>query len=128
MTWAPPAPVPAILLDAPCSATGIFARHPDVLHRVRVKDIKMLAETQAAMLARVADWLTPDGTLIYATCSLEPEEGEEIAARVNDMGLALSPMDPQHLPPGFTPHPKGWLRIHPQDSRDGFFIMQLRRR
>jgi 16S rRNA (cytosine967-C5)-methyltransferase len=127
MTWTPPAPVPAILLDAPCSATGIFARHPDVLHRVRVKDIRMLAETQAAMLARVADWLTPDGTLIYATCSLEPEEGEAIAAQVGDMGLALVPMDAQHLLPGFVPDPKGWLRILPKDARDGFFIMQLRR-
>ena len=72
MKWAPPAPVDAILLDAPCSATGIFRRHPDVLHRVRPRAIAELAEAQKAMLARAADWLKPGGTLVYSVCSLEP--------------------------------------------------------
>ena len=78
MTWSPPAPVDAILLDAPCSATGIYRRHPDVLHRVRPAAIAALAETQAAMLARAAGWLKPGGSLVYAVCSLEPEEGEQV--------------------------------------------------
>src|SRR5205085_7406728 len=64
MTWSPPAQVDAILLDAPCSATGIFRRHPDVLHRVRPRAIAELAEAQGAMLARVAGWLKPGGRLI----------------------------------------------------------------
>jgi len=80
MKWAPAAPVDAILLDAPCSATGIYRRHPDVLHRVRPRAIAELAEAQKAMLARAADWLKPGGTLIYSVCSLEPEEGEAVAA------------------------------------------------
>jgi 16S rRNA (cytosine967-C5)-methyltransferase len=80
MTWQPPAPVDAILLDAPCSATGIYRRHPDVLHRVRPRAIAALAETQKAMVARAAAWLKPGGTLVYAVCSLEPEEGEQVAA------------------------------------------------
>ena len=79
MKWAPPAPVDAILLDAPCSATGIFRRHPDVLHRVRPKAIAALAEAQKAMLLRAADWLKPGGSLVYSVCSLEPEEGEAVA-------------------------------------------------
>jgi 16S rRNA (cytosine967-C5)-methyltransferase len=79
MAWRPEAPVDAILLDAPCSATGIFRRHPDVLHRVRPKIIAELAKTQAAMLARAADWLKPGGSLVYSVCSLEPEEGEQVA-------------------------------------------------
>ncbi|HMG46938.1 MAG TPA: transcription antitermination factor NusB [Allosphingosinicella sp.] len=79
MDWQPPAPVDAILLDAPCSATGIYRRHPDVLHRVRPRAIAALAAAQKAMLARAAGWLTPGGTLVYAVCSLEPEEGEQVA-------------------------------------------------
>jgi 16S rRNA (cytosine967-C5)-methyltransferase len=79
MAWAPPAPVDATLLDAPCSATGIFRRHPDVLHRVRPQAIAALAEGQQAMLARAAGWLKPGGTLVYSVCSLEPEEGEAVA-------------------------------------------------
>ena len=79
MTWSPPAPVDAILLDAPCSATGIFRRHPDVLHRVRPRAIAELAEAQKAMLARAAGWLKPGGSLVYSVCSLEPEEGEQVA-------------------------------------------------
>ena len=71
--------IDAILLDAPCSATGIYRRHPDVLHRVRPRAIAALAETQKAMLARAADWLKPGGSLVYSVCSLEPEEGEAVA-------------------------------------------------
>lgn len=80
MAWRPAEPVDAILLDAPCSATGIFRRHPDVLHRVRPEAIRALAEAQAAMLDRAAGWLRPGGALVYSVCSLEPEEGERVAA------------------------------------------------
>ena len=80
MKWSPPAQVDAILLDAPCSATGIFRRHPDVLHRVRPRAIAELAEVQRAMLARAAGWLKPGGTLVYSVCSLERQEGEQVAA------------------------------------------------
>ena len=79
MKWQPPGPVDAILLDAPCSATGIYRRHPDVLHRVQPRAIRALAEVQNAMLARAADWVKPGGRLVYSVCSLEPEEGEEVA-------------------------------------------------
>ncbi len=124
MAWEPTAPADAILLDAPCSATGIFARHPDVLHRIGPKDIAALAGLQTRMLARATDWLAPEGRLVYATCSLEPEEGEKIVAASS---LVIDPVAPEELPPGVVPAPEGWVRVLPVPGRDGFFIARLRR-
>ncbi len=120
--WQPVALVDAILLDAPCSATGIFARHPDVLHRIRARDIAQLAAAQARMVARVADWLKPGGTLVYATCSLEPDEGEVVAEQAIKLGLQLVAPDQNLLPEGIIIAPQGWVRILPGHGRDGFFI------
>jgi 16S rRNA (cytosine967-C5)-methyltransferase len=127
MKWEPPSPFPAILLDAPCSATGIFARHPDVLHRVRPKDIRDLSDLQARMLKRAAGWLAPGGSLIYATCSLEPEEGEQIIEGALGDDLRLVSITDQELPAGFKAHKRGWVRILPTRGCDGFFIARLTR-
>ncbi len=124
MAWEPTCQADAILLDAPCSATGIFARHPDVLHRIGPKDIAALAGLQARMLARAAGWLAPKGRLVYATCSLEPEEGERIVAAG---GLPIDPVVASELPPGISPAPEGWVRVLPVPGRDGFFIARLKR-
>lgn len=124
MTWEPSSRADAILLDAPCSATGIFARHPDVLHRIGLKDIAALSSLQSRMLARAADWLAPEGRLVYATCSLEPEEGEHI---VTTSKLIIDPVRPDELPPGIIPAAEGWVRILPTPGRDGFFIARLKR-
>jgi 16S rRNA (cytosine967-C5)-methyltransferase len=70
----------AVLLDAPCSATGTFRRHPDVLHRIGARQIAELVELQKALLEHAAKSVKPGGSLVYATCSLEPEEGERQAA------------------------------------------------
>ncbi len=126
LTFKPAAPVDAILLDAPCSATGIFARHPDVLHRVRPKDIAQLAETQAKMLERTAAWLKPGGRVVYATCSLERAEGEDIAARAQSFGLVTDPIDPAELFGGLAATAEGWLRVLPGQGRDGFFIARFK--
>jgi 16S rRNA (cytosine967-C5)-methyltransferase len=133
MKWSPPDKVDAILLDAPCSATGIFRRHPDVLHRVRPRAIRELAEGQSAMLARAAGWLKPGGTLVYSVCSLEPEEGEQVltaflAARRD---YALDPVRAEELPAGLRPN-DGIVRVLPgvfadQGGADGFFIARLTR-
>ncbi len=128
LKWEPKSPVDAVLLDAPCSATGIFARHPDVLHRIRARDIAQLAEVQARMVARVADWVKPGGQLIYATCSLEPEEGEAIAEQAQKHGLKLVKPDPAQLPQGVNAQEHGWVRILPGEGRDGFFIAAFMRR
>jgi 16S rRNA (cytosine967-C5)-methyltransferase len=134
LEWQPDRPADAVLLDAPCSATGIFRRHPDVLYRVRDDDIAALAELQTACLARAAEWVTPGGRLIYATCSLEPAEGEAqaqafIAAHA---GWSIDPIAADEVAPGMTIAPEGWLRIAPptlaeEGGADGFFIARFKR-
>lgn len=133
MQWRPEAPVDAILLDAPCSATGIFRRHPDVLHRVRPRAVAELAERQQAMLTRAADWLKPGGSLVYSVCSLEPEEGEKVVAHflAARPDYALDPIRLDELPEGLRPN-DGVLRILPgafedQGGADGFFVARFRR-
>ncbi|MFA9200327.1 MAG: RsmB/NOP family class I SAM-dependent RNA methyltransferase [Cypionkella sp.] len=128
LAWEPARPYDAILLDAPCTATGTCRRHPDVLHRIGPRQIAEMAELQAALLARAARWLAPGGTLVYATCSLEPEEGEAQAAEVP---LQPSPIRPEELPAGLAPTPEGWLRTDPsmlaaQGGLDGFFVARWR--
>ncbi|HYE27164.1 MAG TPA: transcription antitermination factor NusB [Allosphingosinicella sp.] len=134
MQWQPPEPVDAILLDAPCSATGIFRRHPDVLHRARPKAIAGLAEQQKAMLARAASWLKPGGALVYSVCSLEPEEGEAVADALlaGRSEHALDPVRDGELPPEI-PVSAGRVRILPgvyeaDGGADGFFIARFTRR
>ncbi|CAM3127466.1 16S rRNA (Cytosine967-C5)-methyltransferase [Sphingomonas antarctica] len=119
--WAPAEPVDAILLDAPCTATGTLARHPDVIHRIGAKDIATLSELQAQLLTRACDWLKPGGRLVYATCSLEREEGEAIAA------AAPLPVDSisEPLPDWAGRTPESWLRILPRPGIDGFFIARF---
>ncbi|WP_298289666.1 methyltransferase domain-containing protein [Novosphingobium sp.] len=121
LSWTPDAPFDAILLDAPCSATGTCRRHPDVLHRhAAMADLTTL---QSAMLERAATWLAPGGTLVYAVCSLEREEGEVQAAAFS--GLAPSPIGDEELPEGLTAS-DGHFRSDPgmlaeHGGIDGFF-------
>ncbi|HEU4969870.1 RsmB/NOP family class I SAM-dependent RNA methyltransferase [Sphingomonas sp.] len=129
MAWEPPAPVDAILLDAPCSATGIFRRHPDVLYRVRPKVIAEMAELQRAMLGCAAGWLKPGGKLVFSTCSLEPDEGE---SHLEHAPLTLDPVRADELPQGVAPRPNGHVRTLPtmladRGALDGFFIARFRR-
>lgn len=74
-SWSPEKTFDAVLLDAPCTATGTIRRHPDILRLKRPEDIAALAEIQARLLDNAAQLVAPGGTLIYCTCSLEPEEG-----------------------------------------------------
>jgi 16S rRNA (cytosine967-C5)-methyltransferase len=134
MKWSPPGQADAILLDAPCSATGIFRRHPDVLHRVRPRLIAEMAQLQAGMLSRAAAWLKPGGTLVYSVCSLEPEEGEAVAeAFLREHGdFALTAIRTEEVAPGIVPAEKGWLRILPgtlaaEGGCDSFFIARFGR-
>lgn len=79
-TWQPAELFDAVLLDAPCTATGTIRRHPDILRLRRESDIDSLAETQRLMLAGAARIVKPGGLLVYCTCSLQPEEGEHQVA------------------------------------------------
>jgi 16S rRNA (cytosine967-C5)-methyltransferase len=129
LRWAPDTLFDHILLDAPCSATGIFRRHPDVLHLKGVRDIAPLTLLQAALLRRAAAWLKPGGTLIYATCSLDPREGERIAERVI-AELPRWPFEAAELPLGLQPTADGFVRTLPggiDGGWDGFFIARFRK-
>jgi 16S rRNA (cytosine967-C5)-methyltransferase len=122
----------AILLDAPCSATGTFRRHPEVLYRARPNVIAESAELQARLLAQASQWLKPGGTLVYSVCSLEPEEGETIVRDFleTNAGFAFRPSTAGELPDFATPSPEGTIRILPglieeQGGLDGFFMARL---
>ncbi len=134
LLWQPDAPVDAVLIDAPCSATGIFRRHPDVLYRAHDRVIAEMATLQARIFARAAEWVKPGGSLVYATCSLEPAEGEMqlerfLAARPD---YAIDPPDATMLPDGVPVAQGGYVRTLPgmlaqAGGCDGFFIARLRR-
>jgi len=128
--WTPARPFDAVLLDAPCSATGTFRRHPEVLYRARPEIIVQMVEFQAQLLRHAADWVHPGGSLVYAVCSLEPEEGERqidaFLAQRRDYRLEPA----EQIVDGVLPDSKGRLRILPgmieeQGGLDGFFAAHL---
>ncbi|WP_246476357.1 RsmB/NOP family class I SAM-dependent RNA methyltransferase [Roseibium litorale] len=137
--WEPSAPFDAILLDAPCSATGTIRRHPDVPWIKQAYDVGVLSEVQSVLLRRVAGWLQPGGTLVYCTCSMERAEGEDqIASFLTDQpGFELVPVLPEEvggLEAVVTP--EGYLRTLPchaatidgvETGLDGFFAARIRR-
>ncbi|MFZ5607397.1 MAG: 16S rRNA (cytosine(967)-C(5))-methyltransferase RsmB [Pseudomonadota bacterium] len=123
--WWDRAPFDAILIDAPCSATGIVRRQPDVLLHRREADIAALAQTQAALLDALWPLLAPGGALVYATCSILRAEN---AAQI-DRFLARTPdAQPQALPDDLG-HAAGHgrQRLPGEGGRDGFFYARLRK-
>lgn len=129
LDWEPAHPFDAILLDAPCSATGTIRRHPDLPLIRKPAEIAALVALQAALIDRAANWLKADGVLVYATCSLLPEEGEDqVRAALTRSRLRA---DPLPAPPfGHLGTEGGW-RTRPDDLAelggvDGFFIARMR--
>jgi 16S rRNA (cytosine967-C5)-methyltransferase len=134
------APFDAILLDAPCTATGTIRRHPDVAWVKRVGDIGALSAVQAKMLDRACDLLKPGGRLVYCTCSIEREEGEaQVAALLRrNPDIQRAPVEAAEVG-GLSEFitPDGDVRTLPchlpnAESRlaglDGFFASRLVRR
>ena len=124
LQWEPEASFDAILLDAPCTATGTCRRHPDVLHRITLRRIAEMAGLQVRLLERAAGWLRPGGRLVYSVCSLEREEGEMQAGHVQ---LDPDPIRIEELPSSVVPTSEGWLRTDPAmlpdaGGLDGFFV------
>ncbi|MBW8270486.1 RsmB/NOP family class I SAM-dependent RNA methyltransferase [Caldovatus aquaticus] len=129
--WGEAGACDAVLLDAPCTATGTIRRHPDVPHLKRPRDVPSAAEAQARLFANAARLLRPGGRLVFATCSLQPEEGEAHLARAAALGLALDPVRPEEVP-GLPEAvaPGGWLRTRPdfwaaRGGMDGFFVARF---
>jgi 16S rRNA (cytosine967-C5)-methyltransferase len=130
--WTPAAPFDAVLLDAPCSATGTIRRHPDVPHIKRPRDVHVLTEAQDRLLRAAIAMLRRGGRLIYSVCSLQPEEGVlRVAAAVARGDVRHDPFTPTELaavPEALTPD--GNLRTLPslwaaQGGMDGFFAARL---
>jgi 16S rRNA (cytosine967-C5)-methyltransferase len=134
--WDDPRTFDAVLLDAPCSATGTFRKHPEVVWLVRPGDIAKLAEVQARLLDAAADRVKPGGRLVYCVCSLEPEEGEaQVQAFVKRRPhFKAVTVDPQTVgaPPESLASDGTALRILPshwseRGGVDGFFVCRLER-
>lgn len=87
----------AILLDAPCSATGTTRRHPDILWNKTPDSVASLVKLQNELLIKAAQMLKPGGTLIYANCSLLKDEGENLIAKLKIEGLSLNPIQTSEL-------------------------------
>jgi 16S rRNA (cytosine967-C5)-methyltransferase len=133
--WRPDDPADAVLLDAPCSATGTIRRHPDIAWLKTPDDVVRLTALQDRLLRAAVDMLRPGGRLVYATCSLQPEEGPGRIAALLATGapVAPDPVTPEELP-GLEDAilPDGAVRTLPcqwtaRGGLDGFYIARLRR-
>ncbi len=131
-TWRPWTGFDAVLLDAPCSATGTIRRHPDVARVKRLREVQTVSQAQDELLEAAVAMLRPGGRLIYAVCSLQPEEGApRIEAAIARGGVRLEPFRPEELaalPQALTK--EGYLRTHPglwkeRGGMDGFFAARL---
>jgi 16S rRNA (cytosine967-C5)-methyltransferase len=131
LAWDDPRTFDAVLLDAPCTATGTFRRHPESLFALSPRDVAKLSQAQAKLLDAAAGRVAAGGSLVYCVCSLEPEEGEGqvpgFLARHPD--FSLQPIAPGE---GGSPEasllPDGTLRIlpsHVADGTDGFFMARF---
>ena len=135
LEWRASEPAVLVLLDAPCTATGTIRRHPDIAWQKTEKDVLRMAEIQAKLIRTTIDMLVPGGILIYAVCSLQPEEGEGLIEHVLGDGVPLQriPIATKELfglPVDITD--KGDVRTLPchlaeQGGMDGFFIARLQR-
>ena len=132
--WHPAAQAHLVLLDAPCAATGTIRRHPDILHGRRPADVARLAELQGRLLARAAAMVAPGGLLVYASCSLQPEECERrvdafLAAAPDFARLPVCPGELAGVGEAITT--AGDLRTLPchwakDGGMDGFYAARLR--
>jgi 16S rRNA (cytosine967-C5)-methyltransferase len=136
--YRPDALFDAVLLDAPCSSTGTIRRHPDVLWTKGPEDIEKLARLQERLLRHALTLVKPGGTLVFSNCSLDPDEGEDMIARVlgDNPSWRIDPVDPADWP-GLESaiSPRGEFRTTPamlQASEthagglDGFYAVRLR--
>jgi 16S rRNA (cytosine967-C5)-methyltransferase len=121
-------PVDLVLIDAPCTGTGTFRRHPDARWRLKVSDLAVMSSIQRGILRTAADAVKPGGWLVYSTCSLEPEENEEQVQAFLEKhpDFRLDPPPEGSVPASVLD--RGFLRVLPQrHGTDGAFAARLRR-
>ncbi len=133
LDWQPNAPFDAILLDAPCTATGTIRRHPDLPHVRDARALDSLVPLQAALIDRATGFLRPGGRLVFATCSLLPAEGEHqtTAALHRNPDLRVVPAALPGADPAWS-SPDGGLRLRPDHwaglgGLDGFYMVCFQR-
>ncbi len=124
----PVRPVDAVLLDAPCLGTGTFARHPDARWRVAQAALATLSARQAALLRALADRVRPGGLLVYATCSLEPEENVEQVERFLREHPEFEREPPADFPAALLTEAGDLMTLPQRDGMDGAYAARLRRR
>lgn len=131
--WSPMRMFDAILVDAPCSATGTLRRHPDLMFAKSGQELEALTALQTAMLDRALEWLKPGGRLVFCTCSLLPEEGEDQRDAVlsRHPGLHVDDVMPAGTEAGWR-SAGGGLRLRPdywadRGGMDGFFMVRLQK-
>jgi 16S rRNA (cytosine967-C5)-methyltransferase len=117
----------AILIDAPCSGTGVIRRHPDIRWNRQEDDLPNYQNTQRQLLDLAAELLLPGGTLVYVTCSLEPEENIEVVTNFLEVHpkFELSNCAPFLPLPARQFGKNGFFHPHPTESTDGFFAARL---
>jgi 16S rRNA (cytosine967-C5)-methyltransferase len=125
--WWDGRPFDAILLDAPCSGTGVIRRHPDIKLLRRASDIPALVERQRLLLRHCWGWLRPGGRLVYVTCSVLPDENSGVIGDfiAENPGVAAAPLPPAvHRHPSLRATRPGWQRL-PNAAGDGFYYACL---
>ena len=139
LEWRPDEPADAVLLDAPCTATGTIRRHPDVAWIKHHDDVLSLAAVQRRLLAAAAEMVRPGGLLVYCACSLQPEEGPDHVTWVKETNgrLQPEPLMPDAAAAALAALPgamtaEGFLRTFPfflseSGGMDGFFAVRMRR-
>ena len=121
-----------ILLDAPCSATGTLRRHPDVMHHRSAADIERLNGLQKELLEKALSLLAVDGELVYAVCSLLPQEGVELINYFENEGkIRRMPLTAAHFPEK-TLNAQGDVLVFPdtfeaEGGCDGFYACRLKK-
>lgn len=120
----------AVLLDAPCSGLGTLHRRPDIRWRSTPANIDELSILQGELLEQAATWVKPGGVLLYATCTLHPQENEKViqAFLARHSQWQIEPPAPASPLEAFST-PQGWIKVWPhRHQMDGFFMVLLRLR
>jgi len=133
--WRPEAPSPFVLVDAPCTATGTIRRHPDIPWIKSATDIGVMTPLQAELLDAAAEMTAPGGVLVYAVCSLEPEEGaQQIESFLRRRGdFSREDIGTDEVPDAAFISADGDLRTLPchwpdKGGMDGFYAARLKRK